>query len=122
MKSEKRKVKNNKEKATPQNCGMGTEQQKSNQATPVTFTNVTPIQEKSCIYNPKRRTLEQIERDIAAVEARIAKGIDIGPDWNRIINRYNSLQVEYSNVSVANNEASDKKKYLAKQRERKRLR
>lgn len=122
MKYEKPKYLAGSTKATPQNCGMGTEQQKSNQATPVTFTKVAPRHERSCVYNPQRRTLEEIERDIAAVEARIAKGIDIGPDWNRIINRYNSLQVEYDRVSAANNEDSDRKKYLKKQRERTRLR
>jgi len=88
----------------------------------VTFQRVAPCPERSCVYNPQRRTLEEIEKDIAEVEARIARGIDIGPEWNQLINRYNSLQVEYDRVSAANNESSDKKKYLAKQRERTRLR
>lgn len=87
----------------------------------VTSTRVAPCPEKSCVYNPQRRTLEEIESDIAEVEARIGRGIDIGPEWNRIINLYNSLQVEYSNASAVNSESSDKKKYLAKQRERTRL-
>lgn len=122
MKYEKPKYLAGSTNATPQNCGMSTEKLKSNQATPVTFTKVTPRQEKSCIYNPKRRTQEEIESDIAAVEARIARGIDIGPEWNLLINRYNSLQVEYDRASAANNEDSDRKKYLKKQRERTRLR
>lgn len=120
MKYKKPEVLAESKNITPQNCGMNTEQQK--QVTPVTFTKVTPRQEKSCIYNPKRRTQEEIESDIAAVEAQIAKGIDIGPEWNWLINRYNSLQVEYDRVSAANNEDSDRKKYLKKQRERTRLR
>ncbi|GAB6122304.1 hypothetical protein [Dysgonomonas termitidis] len=94
--------------ATPQNCGM---------VTPVTFTKVAPRHERSCVYNTQRRTLEQIESDIAEVEARIAKGIDIGPEWNRIMNRYNCLQVEYDKVSAANNEDSDRKKYKGKGRD-----
>ena len=122
MKYEKPKYLAGNTNTTPQNCGMSTNTLKSNQPTPVTFTKVTPRQEKSCIYNPKRRTQEEIESDIAAVEARIAKGIDIGPEWNQLINRYNSLQVEYDRVSAANNEDSDRKKYLKKQRERTRLR
>lgn len=119
MKYEKPKYLAKSKNATPQNCGMNTEQQK--QVSPVTFTKVAPRQDKSCVYNPKRRTLEEIEIDIAEVEARIAKGIDIGPEWNRILNRYNSLLVEYSNVCTVNSEAADRKKYLKRQRERTRL-
>jgi hypothetical protein len=122
MKYEKPKYLAGSTNATPQNCGMGTEQQKCTPVTPVTFTKVAPRHEQCCVYNPKRRTLEEIGRDIAAVEARIAKGIDIGPEWNRIISRYNALQVEYGNVLAANNEDSDRKKYLKKQRERMRVR
>ncbi|MBF0649146.1 hypothetical protein IR083_09970 [Dysgonomonas sp. GY75] len=118
MKYEKPKYLAGSTNVTPQNCGMSTEKLKSNQATPVTFTKVAARQEKPCVYNPKRRTLEEIENDIAAVEARIAKGIDIGPEWNQLINRYNCLQVEYDRVSAANNEVSDKKKYLAAQCEK----
>jgi hypothetical protein len=121
MKYEKPKILAGSTNITPQNCVMSTEKQKSDRVTPVTFAKVKAREEKSCIYNPKRRTPEEIEIDIAAVEARISEGIDIGPEWNRLINRYNSLQVEYSNVSSASNEESDRKKYLKKQRERIRL-
>jgi hypothetical protein len=86
-------------KTTPQNCGMSTGEQESTPVTPVTFIKVTPRQERSCVYNPKRRTLEEIESDIAVVETRIAQGVDIGSEWNKIMNRYNSLQVEYDKVS-----------------------
>lgn len=97
-------------KVTPQICEMGTKEPKSNPVTPVTFTKVAPRTERSCVYNPKRRTLEKIESDIAAVEARIAKGIDIGPEWNRIMNRYNSLLVEHANVLNTEKQGSSRKK------------
>jgi len=71
---------------------------------PITFTKVTLKPEKSCVYNPRRRSLGDIERDIAEVENRISEGIDAGPVWNHTINRYNELCQEYGRALKKKNE------------------
>lgn len=50
------------------------------------------------LYEPKHRSVEEIETDIAQVEDRISKGIDNGQAWNAIIQQYNNLCVEYDRV------------------------
>lgn len=48
------------------------------------------------LYEPKHRSVEEIDADIAQVEDRISKGIDNGQAWNSAIQQYNSLCLEYS--------------------------
>lgn len=50
----------------------------------------------SCkIWKPKRRTIKDIESDIEKIEAKISKGLDLGSEWNKTIQDYNALLLEY---------------------------
>ncbi|GAB6121627.1 hypothetical protein [Dysgonomonas termitidis] len=54
----------------------------------------------SCVYNPKRRSVKDIESDLAQIEQCIATGVDM-EHWNGLVNKYNALQYEYSRALEA---------------------
>lgn len=46
-------------------------------------------------WSRKSRSIEEIEADINLMETKISNGIDLGSEWNKTIDKYNALLVEY---------------------------
>jgi hypothetical protein len=63
----------------------------------------------SCLYNPKRRSVKDIESDLAQIEQCIATGVDM-EHWSGLVNRYNALQYEYSRALEAEGYRETKRK------------
>lgn len=61
------------------------------------------------LYEPKHRSVEEIETDIAQIEQCIATGVDM-EHWSGLIEKYNSLQYEYSRALEAEGHREPKRK------------
>lgn len=54
------------------------------------------VVDNSCkLWSRKSRSIEEIEADINLLETKISNGIDLGSEWNKTIDKYNALLVEY---------------------------
>ncbi|GAB6123048.1 hypothetical protein [Dysgonomonas termitidis] len=64
---------------------------------------------EGCLYNPKRRSVKDIERDLAQMERCIATGVDM-EHWSGLVNKYNALQYEYSRALESEGSGETKRK------------
>lgn len=47
------------------------------------------------LWDVKRKSISEIENELALLESKISKGIDSHTEWNKTIQKYNALQYDY---------------------------